>query len=206
MIDMLHRDWFVNNEGQCQPRPTPRPWNLLQEHYYLHQFLSDVLRSLAQAPCELDQWDYLPQIRRWVRQLILNSYWLSTQRLSPDPKTGTAILTLYDEIGYPLTVQTVTADVGVITPIHNHGTWGVVALMEGQERHTLWRRMSHPDRLEKTGQQILQAGEIISFQPDAIHQVETLGSTPSFSFHLYGDTQPKSRFQFELDPFAVKPF
>ena len=206
MIDMLHRDWFVDAEGQCQPRPTPRPWNLLQEHYYLHQFLSDVLHSLAHTPHEFDQWDYLPQIRRRVRQLVLNSYWLRTQRPDPDSKTGTALLTLYDEIGYPLTVQTVTACAGVITPIHNHGTWGVVALLEGQERHTLWRRMTHPDRLEKTGQQTLQAGEIISFQPEAIHQVETLGPTPSFTFQLYGDTQPKSRFLFECAPFAVKPF
>ncbi|TVQ08614.1 MAG: cupin [Leptolyngbya sp. DLM2.Bin27] len=203
---MLHQDWFVDAEGQCQPRPTQRPWDLLQENYYLHQFLSDVLNILAHTPDGPDQWDYLPQIRRRVRQLVLNSYWLSTQRPDPDPQTGTAILTLYDEIGYPLTVQTATAAVGVSTPIHNHGTWGVVALLDGQERHTLWRRMTHPDRLETTGQCTLQAGEIISFRPEAIHQVETLGTTPSFTFQLYGETQPKSRFQFECAPFAAKPF
>lgn len=204
LIDMLHQDWFVDAEGQCQPRPTPRAWDLLQEHDYLHQFLSDVLHIVGRAPHDFEQWDYLPQIRRRVRQLILNSYWLRTQR--PAPNSGTALLTLYDEIGYPLTVQTVTTCVGVRTPIHNHGTWGVVALLEGQERHTLWRRTTNPDHLERTGQHTLQAGEIISFQPEAIHQVEALGATPSFTFQLYGDTQPKSRFQFEHTPFSAKPF
>jgi predicted metal-dependent enzyme (double-stranded beta helix superfamily) len=206
MIEMLHQDWFVDAEGQCQPRPTLRPWDLLQDHYYLHQFLSDVLHILSHAPNEFDQWDYLPQIRRQVRQLMVNSYWLHTQRADPDPKTGAAVVTLYDEIGYPLTVQAVTTRPGMVTPIHNHGTWGIVALLAGQERHTFWRRRGNPDRLEVTGQHTLQTGEIISFKPDAIHQVETLGPAPALTFQLYGDTQPQARYQFEVDPFVAKPF
>jgi predicted metal-dependent enzyme (double-stranded beta helix superfamily) len=206
MTDMLHQDWFVDAEGRCQPRPTSRPWDLLQDHYYLHQFLSDVLHILAHAPHEFDQWDYLPEIRRKVRQLILNSYWLTTQRGDPDPKTGATVITLYDEIGYPLTVQTVTTRPGATTPIHNHGTWGVVALLDGQERHTLWRKTTQPDCLEITGYQTLQAGEIISFMPEAIHQVETVGSEPAVTFQLYGDTQPKARFQFDPETFIAKPF
>ena len=97
-----------------------------------------------------------------------------------------------------------------MTPIHNHGTWGVVALLEGRERHTLWRRMSHsddvPESLELVGHQDLEAGEIISFMPDAIHQVETLGPEPALTFQLYGDTQPKSRYQFDPETFTAKPF
>jgi predicted metal-dependent enzyme (double-stranded beta helix superfamily) len=208
--EMKHKDWFVDEQGQCQPRPITRPWDLLREHYYLHQFLSDILDILASAPHEFDQWDYLPQIRRRVRQLMVNSYWLKTQRGEPDPKTGVALVTLYDEIGYPLTVQTVTTNPGIITPIHNHGTWGVVALLEGQERHTLWRRISpsddEPESLELVGHQDLEAGEIISFMPDAIHQVETLGPEPALTFQLYGDTQPQSRYQFDPETFTAKPF
>ena len=206
MLDLRSQDWFVDAEGQCQPRPTPRPWDLLQEHYYLHQFLSDVLHILAQPSPAGDPCSYLSSLRRQVRQLILNSYWLRTQRPDPHPHTGTAIRTLYDEIGYPLTVQIVTTYAGVVTPIHNHGTWGVVALLEGQDRHTLWRKAAHPDRLEPAGQHTLQADDIITFTPEAIHQVEALGPAPSVTFQLYGDTSPQSRFQFERDPFTVKPF
>lgn len=207
--EMKHQDWFVDGQGQCQPRPTARPWDLVQEQYYLHQFLSDILSIIANAPNEFDQWDYLPHIRRRVRQLILNSYWLKTRRGEPDPKTGVALITLYDEIGYPLTVQNVTANPGIVTPIHNHGTWGVVALLEGRERHTFWRRSGHPefpDKLEQVGQKDLEVGEIISFMPNAIHQVETLGPEPALTFQLYGDTQPQSRYQFDPETFIAKPF
>ncbi|HIK43797.1 MAG TPA: cupin [Leptolyngbyaceae cyanobacterium M65_K2018_010] len=203
---MLHQDWFVDAEGRCQPRPASRPWDLLQDHYYLHQFLSDILSILAHAPNEFDQWDYLPQIRRKVRQLILNSYWLKTQRAEPDPKSGVAVITLYDEIGYPLTVQNVITAPGLVTSIHNHGTWGVVALLEGQERHTFWQHPPGSDRITPIDQRTLNAGEIISFMPEAIHQVETLGLTPTVTFQLYGDTQPKARFQFDPETFTAKPF
>ncbi|NMF84503.1 cupin [Nodosilinea sp. P-1105] len=204
--ELLHQDWLVDGAGQCQSRPTRRPWDLLQDHYYLHQFLSDILQILAHAPHELDQWDYLPPIRCQVRQLILNSYWLRTQRADPDPKTGTTVITLYDEIGYPLTVQNVITAPRVTTPIHNHGTWGVVALLEGQERHSFWSYPAKGDRITLASQQVFSAGEIISFSPKAIHQVETLGPGPALTFQLYGDTQPNARFQFDPETLTAKPF
>ena len=204
--DLLHQDWFVDGDGQCQLRPTPRPWDLLQDHYYLHQFLSDILHILDCAPHDYDQWEHLPQIRRQVRRLILNSYWLTTQRADPDPQTGTTVLPLYDELGYPLTVQNVIALPGIVTPIHNHGTWGVVALLEGQERHTFWQYVDDGIHIEPTGQRILNTGEIISFMPDAIHQVETLGTEPAVTFQLYGETQPNARFQFDSETLIAKPF
>lgn len=204
--DLLHQDWFVDEVGRCQLRPTPRPWDLLQDHYYLHQFLSDILHILDYAPNEFDQWDYLPHIRRKVRKLILNSYWLGTKRDKPDPKIGTTVIPLYDELGYPLTVQNVITAPGITTPIHNHGSWGVVALLDGQERHTFWRKNRDGDRIESTGQRILNAGEIISFMPAAIHQVETLGTEPAVTFQLYGETQPNARFQFDSETLIAKPF
>ncbi|HEY9660812.1 MAG TPA: hypothetical protein V6C65_20330, partial [Allocoleopsis sp.] len=116
----IQRDWLVTEDGQCQPRPSSRDWDLIRDKYYLHQFLSEIMELLGSVENPADEWDYLPQIRRRVRQLIINSYWVRSQFLEPDPKTGVSILTLYDEIGYPLTVQTVTFAPGVVSPIHNH--------------------------------------------------------------------------------------
>jgi predicted metal-dependent enzyme (double-stranded beta helix superfamily) len=194
------RDWLVTETGDCQARPSMREWDLLRERYYLHRFLTEIVDLLDQALTESEEWDFLPQIRMAVRQLITNSYWVQTQFLPPDPKLGFSILTLYDEIGYPLTVQTVSFAPGTLFPIHNHGTWGVVAVLKGQEKHIFWRRVADrefPDRIEQIGEKILFPGEIISFVPEAIHQVEVVGDEPVVTFHLYGDTQPKSRFEFD---------
>lgn len=206
---MNSQDWFVNEEGQCQPRPATRTWDLLRECYYLHQFLTEVLETIANAPNELDEWDYLPQIRRQVRQLIINSYWVRTQYGSPDTQTGANVTTLYDEIGYPLTVQNVATKPGTTSSIHNHGTWGVVFQIAGQERHSFWRRTNVPEepfRIEQVGDYLLKPGEIISFHPDAIHQVQTVGEENGLTFQIYGDTQPKSRFQFEPETQTARRF
>ena len=206
---MNAQDWFVTSNGQCQRRPSAREWDLLREPYYLHQFLTEILEIVANAPHEKDEWDYLPQIRRQVRQFILNSYWAKTQFAAPNAHTGVNVTTLYDEIGYPLTVQNVTTQPGLTSSIHNHGAWGVVFQIKGEEHHTFWRRVNAPDepvQIEIVGEQILRVGDIISFHPDAIHQVKTLGNVDSLTFQLYGDTQPKGRFQYQPETQTAKPF
>jgi predicted metal-dependent enzyme (double-stranded beta helix superfamily) len=206
---MMIQDWLVTDEGECQARPSAREWNLIRNNYYFHRFLTDVVDLLDRVSIEAEQWDYLPQIRTLVRKLLINSYWLKTQYLEPSPQTGISIQTLYDEIGYPLTVQNVTFAPGVISPIHNHGTWGVVALLKGQEKHTFWRRVNDPkfpDKIEPVGEKILDPGEIISFTPSAIHQVEAIGDEPVVTFHLYGDTFSKLRFKFDLATFSASNF
>ncbi|NJK51171.1 cupin [Candidatus Gracilibacteria bacterium] len=197
---MKCKDWLVTEEGECQVRPSAREWNLIRNNYYFHRFLTDVVDLLDRVAIEAEQWDYLPQIRTLVRKLLINSYWLKTQYLEPAAQTGISIRVLYDEIGYPLTVQNVTFAPGVISPIHNHGTWGVVAVLQGQEKHTFWRRVNDPkfpNKIEPVGEKIVTAGEIISFVPGAIHQVEAVGDEPVVTFHLYGDTLSKARFKFD---------
>jgi predicted metal-dependent enzyme (double-stranded beta helix superfamily) len=197
---MMIQDWLVTDEGECQARPSAREWDLIRNNYYFHRFLTDVVDLLDRVAIEAEQWDYLPQIRTLVRKLLINSYWLKTQYLEPSPQTGISIQVLYDEIGYPLTVQNVTFAPGVISPIHNHGTWGIVAILKGQEKHTFWQRVNDPkfpNKIEPVGEKIVTAGEIISFTPGAIHQVEAIGDEPGVTFHLYGDTLSKSRFKFD---------
>lgn len=203
----MTRDWLVTDDGQCQFRPAKREWDLIRDYYYLHRFLTEIVDLLDKVNSEVE-WDYLPQIRMRVRQLITNSYWVQSQYLAPCPKTGISILTLYDEIGYPLTVQNVTFAPGFVSPIHNHGTWGVIAVLKGQEKHTFWRRVdaAHPHKIERVGEQIFNPGEIISLMPDAIHQVEAVGDEPTVTFNIYGDTQPRSRFEFEPTTYTAKSF
>ncbi len=142
----------------------------------------------------------LPEIRMLVRRLIVNSYWVRSQYLEPSPKTGSSVLLLYDELGFPLTVQTVTFAPGTRSNIHNHGTWGIVAVLKGQEKNSFWRRTPSPefqDKIEPTGEVTLFPGDIISFTPDAIHSVEAMGDEPTVTFNIYGETDPNERFEFD---------
>ena len=50
----------------------------------------------------------------------------------------------------------------------------------------------------QTQEAILQPGELITFMPGAIHHVEALGNEPVISFNLYGETDYRARFTYDV--------
>ena len=203
---MQGRDLFIAENGQYQICKSARTWDLLRDNYRLYRFLTeleDVLNNVE------DQSTRLPEIRMFVRRLIINSYWVQSQFLQPDLKTGISVLLLYNELGFPLTVQTVTFAPGTNSNIHNHGTWGVVAILKGQEKNTFWRRSSNsdfPNKIEKVGEINLSPGDIVSFTPQTIHQVQAIGEEPTVTFNIYGETNPNQRFEFDITNHSAKKF
>jgi predicted metal-dependent enzyme (double-stranded beta helix superfamily) len=203
------REWIANHQGFSQVYPDYRIWDLLQESYHFHRFLTeveDVLRSRSAASrsqiedSSQSEENYLPFIRKLVRKLIINSYWIQNQYPEPCQKTGVSLLNLYDEIGFPLTVQSVTFLPGFSSAIHNHGTWGVVAILKGQEKNTFWQQVYDPNlgtKIIPNGEITLIAGDIISFTPNAIHQIEAIANEPLVTFNIYGETQASQRFEFD---------
>ncbi|MEA5535252.1 cupin [Crocosphaera sp. XPORK-15E] len=200
---MQQQDWLVKEDGECLSFPSPRQWDLLTQttQYRLHRFLTELDDILNQAEITGEtEADYLPSLRRLVRKLLLNVYWVSNQIPAPSEKTGTEVCLLYDEPGYPLTLQTEIMLPGTTTTIHNHGTWGVIATLQGQQKNVFWQRSptsEHPQNIEKVGEKILQPGDIISFTTEAIHSVEAVGDEPSVTLNLYGHTHAAKRFKFD---------
>ena len=203
---MQGRDWLLTGDGQYQICKSVRAWDLLRENYRLYRFLTEVEDVLNGVE---DESSRLPEIRMLVRRLIANSYWVRSQYLEPCSKTGTSVVLLYDELGFPLTVQTVTFAPGTTSNIHNHGTWGVVAVLKGQEKNTVWRRKDgskSSGKIEQTGEITLSPGDIVSFTPDAIHSIQAIGDEPTVTFNIYGETDPKQRFEFDLVTNTARKF
>ncbi len=203
---MSGKDWIIKEDGQYQAGRTPREWDLVKDTYRFYRFLTELDDILYQGS---DENSFLPSISKLVRTLTLNSYWLQTQCLEPSSDTDISVKNLYDEIGYPLTVQTVTFKPGISSSIHNHGTWGVVAILKGNEKNTFWKRVPHPEfngKLEAVSELILVPGDIISFTSDAIHAVEAVGEEPLVTFNIYGETNHRNRFEFDLITHQAKNY
>ena len=120
------------------------------------------------------------------------------------PKKGWSVDFLYDEPGFPLTVQMVAWKPGSVSTIHNHAAWGLVAFVEGTEKNTFWRETD--SGLEKIGEQIFEAGDIVTFEPKAIHHIEAVSDEPVVSFNLYGKTDYKNRYKFDAKTGSKKLF
>jgi predicted metal-dependent enzyme (double-stranded beta helix superfamily) len=203
---MKHRDLSLTENGQWQVCKPAREWDLLRTPYHFHRFLTEVEDALENA---IDEVDCLPQLRLLVRRLITNSYWVQTQHATPNPDIGSGVTMLYDEIGYPLTVQVATYLPGTTSTVHSHGNWGIVAILKGEENNVLWRRIQDPkfaDRIEPIAELRLLPGDIISFTPGVIHSVTAVGEEPTVTFGLYGETHHSKRFEFDVNSHTAKNF
>lgn len=198
-------NWITHNDSSREAY-YPEETELTVDPYRLFRFLTDLEDILL---AKSDDCDRLKAIMPQVRHLLTSSYWLQMEYEQPSPKTGWSVKMLYREPEYPLTVQMVAWEPGSMSPIHNHAAWGIVALISGSEKNRFWKRSptaKNPDRLELIGEQILQPGEIIGFMPDAIHSVESIGDEPTISFNLYGETNYKKRYQFDIKNHTAKNF
>ena len=203
---MSGHDWFVANDGQCKALEGFSQPKELIEPYRLYRFLTDLEDVLNQVT---DDQLRLQAIAPLVRQLLNSAEWLQILPLQPDPDTGWAVTMLYDEPFFPLTVQLVAWAPGMASPIHNHASWGLVALLSGQEKNTFWQRSPTPDlpdRIEPIGDCLMVPGDILCLMPDAIHQVEAIGDQPSISFNLYGETNYDRRLEFDSIQGTAKNF
>jgi predicted metal-dependent enzyme (double-stranded beta helix superfamily) len=84
---------------------------------------------------------------------------------------------------------------GQWTPVHDHGTWGVVGVLEGvlEERGFMPRGVLSDDegeaKLDPGGTVMLAAGSVTTFvpNPDHIHMTGVpMDGEPVVSLHLYG--------------------
>jgi predicted metal-dependent enzyme (double-stranded beta helix superfamily) len=80
-----------------------------------------------------------------------------------------------------------------LTPIHNHGSWGVIGVYRGRDRYQVWRRLDErdgagPARVELVEERILEPGDvaILPPPPQDIHAQQGLDGTPAYEFVLFG--------------------
>ena len=102
---------------------------------------------------------------------------------------------VYDAPDASLSLYTLVWLPGQWTPVHDHGSWGVVGVLEGVLEERNYVRLS-PDRgadegieLARSGVILLNRGAVTSFvpNPDHIHVTGVPAERPrAVSLHLYG--------------------
>jgi predicted metal-dependent enzyme (double-stranded beta helix superfamily) len=202
---MANHNWLVTDDGTHSTFGNPETIEP-GRYYRLYRFLTELEDILDIFHDDISR---LEAITPLVRRLLVSSYWLQMEYNTPDPITGWSVNFLYREYEFPITVQMVAWLPGHTSSIHNHGAWGIVALVGGQERNRLWRRApepSHPDQLELVDEVILNPGDVIALTANAIHSVEPLGDEPTISFNLYGATNFSDRYEFDVENHTAKPF
>jgi predicted metal-dependent enzyme (double-stranded beta helix superfamily) len=80
-----------------------------------------------------------------------------------------------------------------LTPIHNHGSWGIIGVYRGRDRYQIWRRLDGghgpgPARVELVEERVLEPGDVVILPPPPqdIHAQQGLEGAPAYEFVLFG--------------------
>jgi 3-mercaptopropionate dioxygenase len=122
-----------------------------------------------------------------LRQLVATDDWLADEYAAPDPSHYRQYL-LHRDADVRFCVVSFVWGPGQSTPIHDHGTWGLIGVLRGAERST--RFVRRPGGLDASGPDTrLERGDVDAVSPTLgdIHQVtNAMAHTPSISIHVYG--------------------
>jgi 3-mercaptopropionate dioxygenase len=76
---------------------------------------------------------------------------------------------------------------GQVTPIHDHVTWCVFAVIQGVEHEELFVLDEGRDCLVEAGTKTNETGDVSGFAPPGdIHRVRNVGDDTAISIHIYG--------------------
>ena len=197
------KNWLVTDDGTCTEFGTAET-EPPERTYRMYRFLTEMEDILEREP---DDAERVKAIIPLVRKLLISSYWLLMAHEAPNKKTGWSVKFLYREHEYPLTVQMVAWAPGTQSKIHNHATWGIVAMVGGQEKNIFWQQSPEdPKVIAQVGEQMIYAGDIIGFTGNAVHRVAPVGDEPTVSFNLYGVTDRSSRYKYDDETLAASKF
>ncbi|GIL05691.1 MAG: hypothetical protein BroJett031_22110 [Betaproteobacteria bacterium] len=125
------------------------------------------------------------------RAATLRHAWLRPEMCLPDAEQGFGICVLHEEPDHQLAVFVASWLPNRGTSPHDHGTWAVVAGLDGQERNSFWRRLDDRSRpgyaeIAKVGERTFGPGDVLAMPAGAIHSVWNDTDRIAVSLHIYG--------------------
>ena len=180
------------------------------DSYSLSQLVAD-LRALR-ARCK-DEREMLSAVRPLARRASLSrSSWVEDRMYEVDPEQGVAGYVLHEESDHSLAVLAVSWLPHRGVPPHDHGTWAVVAGVDGPEKNEFFQRADDRSRpgyaeLRKVGEKVCSAGDVIAMPSGTIHSVLNETDAVTLSLHIYGKhINYTGRSQFDLTARTETPF
>lgn len=177
--------------------------------YTLENYVADLRRITAETD---DEDEIIRRVGPLAQRMAREKAWLEDKHYQTDAEQGFGTFLLHEEPDHSLAVFVVNWLPGRGAPPHDHGTWAVVAGVEGVERNTRYRRVddrSRPDHaeLEVKNEIDADAGELICMKTGGIHSVRNETDKVTLSLHTYGrHVNHTVRSQYDLETGEKKDF
>lgn len=180
------------------------------DRYSISELASDVKRVCAQYS---DEHDIISKVRPLARRAALaKADWLQDRMYRADEQQGFGVHLLHEEPDHSVAILTVSWLPNRGAPPHDHGTWAVVAGVDGPEKNEFYERADDRTRqghaeLKKIGQKVCDVGDVVALTKGMIHSVWNDSDAVSLSLHIYGKhINYTGRSQFDLEKQTETPF
>jgi len=137
-------------------------------------------RGLAEA-------EMVAESAELVKRLVLMKHnWLrySMTQPAPTPGEGPKRTVLHEEPDHSLALFVVAMNGGERTAPHDHGTWAVIAGLEGREVNRRWKREG--PEVVPDGEDAIDDATILSLPGSTIHSLHNETDAASVTLQLYG--------------------
>jgi predicted metal-dependent enzyme (double-stranded beta helix superfamily) len=178
--------------------------------YSVERYVAD-LRSIAAETS--DYGELFHRIAPRARKLALaKDRWIEPTHYETDAEQGFGVHVLHEEPDHSLAVFVVAWLPHRGTPPHDHGTWAVVAGLDGVERNVKFNRRDDRSRsdyaaLEERCSFHAGAGDVVCMRPRGIHLVHNDTDRVTASLHTYGrHVNYTDRASFSLETNEATPF
>jgi len=158
--------------------------------YALEDFVQDMQR-IVERSASVDEIIAAgsPRLRRAIANPgILPRRYRRTSGVGVKPNHGT--YSLYRGPG--LFISASVWGPGDHSDPHDHGTWGLIGVIENAIQETRYRVVGSDERglprIERTDARLVKSGDVAVLSPsiDEIHELDNFGQLPTVELHVYG--------------------
>ena len=178
--------------------------------YSISNLAVDLRSAIGEAG---DERDILSRVRPLAQRAALSKdSWLEERFYGADPQQGFGVHLLHEDPGHGLTIFAVSWLPNRGAPPHDHGTWAVIAGVDGPEKNEFFERLDDRSRpghaeLKKVGEKVFRVGDVLAMRTGQIHSIWNESSSTSLSLHIYGrNIQFTGRSQFDVQGKSETPF
>ena len=183
---------------------------MTETDYSVQEYVEDLKRITAE---ETDEKAIFKRLAPLAQKLAATPGWVTDTYRQCDEEQGFGVHVLHEEDDHANAVFVVSWLPNRGTPpSHDHGTWAVVASIEGKEKETMWRRNDDDAKpgyadLEQGTEAIMTAGKVSCMLSGDIHTVWNVSDDISLSLHTYGKhVNFTDRSQFDPEAKSAEPF
>jgi predicted metal-dependent enzyme (double-stranded beta helix superfamily) len=175
--------------------------------YTLDCYVED-LRKISRETEE--ESEIIRKVSPLAQVLASETNWLRPEHYEADLEQGFGVHVLNEEPDHSLAVFVVSWLPGRGTAPHDHGTWAVIAGVEGTEHNIRYQRLddrSRPNYAEIEVKQEFDAkvGDVVCMRTAGIHSVHNNTDKMTLSLHTYGmHVNYTERSQFNLATHEAK--